>query len=140
MEEQIKDIVFDTNYSDSIPGGWWPNVDFSQIQNNTKQEKKWFIDKLIESIFPQTKKVEQKDSSKWENIQWDKKIENTKKDQEKSEKKWFLDELIDSIIPQASWSKSTWWTKVEPENELLKDLSLKEQVIRLSEMILSMRQ
>jgi len=61
MEQKLKNIVFDTNYSRQI-NNWWV-VDFpitktqnqKDEQNNKKETKKWFLDKLIESIMPKWK-------------------------------------------------------------------------------------
>ncbi len=60
MEQKLKNIVFDTNYTRHIKE-WWV-IDFPITNNNSnnkiqekKAVKKWFLDKLIESIIPKTK-------------------------------------------------------------------------------------
>ena len=58
MYEQIKNIVIDTNYTDILENGWFPNVNENFSNNNrnnweNKGKKKWFFDSFIESLIPQ---------------------------------------------------------------------------------------
>lgn len=158
MEEQLKNIVFDTNYSDQIAWWWFPDVDFSVAANaaqnwqTNNQEKKSFVDKLIESIIPNKWTMKNEKWAEWSvKVEWAEKQEewhskDTDSNNDSSEKKWFLDEIIESIIPNKSgwdnsnpwnWKKSGGWKndKLEPEeNALLKDKSLKDQIKAIIEM------
>ena len=68
MNEKIKNIVIDTNYTDIIKDGWFPNTNnnFSNSnmnnsnQNNweNKEKKKWFFDNLISNIIPKKEQHE----------------------------------------------------------------------------------
>lgn len=54
MEQKLKNIVFDSNYTNQVDNWWCVNF---TITNNKVNNNKWFLDKLIESIFPnKTKK------------------------------------------------------------------------------------
>jgi len=52
MEQKLKNIVFDTNYTSQVENGWQINFDFSKQKSEKVENKKWLLDKLIESIFP----------------------------------------------------------------------------------------
>ncbi|MCK9466878.1 MAG: ATP-binding protein [Candidatus Absconditabacterales bacterium] len=61
MEQKLKNIVFDTNYSRQINNGGVVDFPITKTQNqkdeqnNKKETKKGFLDKLIESIMPKGK-------------------------------------------------------------------------------------
>jgi conjugal transfer ATP-binding protein TraC len=59
MEQKLKNIVFDTNYTNQLENWWQVNFDLSKENkdksNKKTESKKWFLDKLIESIFPAKK-------------------------------------------------------------------------------------
>ncbi len=76
MEQKLKNIVFDTNYTAQVETWWQPKFDFSKAKDDKKNKpKKWFLDKLIESIFPPKKGW--KWGSKWKKWwKWEEKEEN----------------------------------------------------------------
>ena len=109
MEQKLKNIVFDTNYTTQVNNWWFPRFDFSKqisvntekntaqvaqvttdMKTNNKQDKttdkkpaKWFIEQLIQNIFPPKKantsdkktdnktSKEKKQDIKDENKNWD---------------------------------------------------------------------
>ena len=112
MNEKIKNIVVDTNYTNIIKDGWFPNINnnFSNSDiNNTssniwenKEKKKWFFNDLISNIIP--KKEEQKAPNKQSELKsWDTETtsEIGKTEQGNStEKKSFFDSFIENIAPK----------------------------------------
>ena len=134
MEEQIKNVVFDTNYSDLV-AGWYPDIVFPQEKIEAKQ---WFFDKIFASL----SSMWQKGASKPGNTS----TNNEQKADDKTEnnqtgKKWFLDEIVDSIFAKKTgWTGDTSWNggntsdTSSTESNVLKDLSLKDQVKAIIEM------
>ncbi|HKL44348.1 MAG TPA: ATP-binding protein [Candidatus Absconditabacterales bacterium] len=57
MEQKVKNIVFDTNYTTQLKNGGKPIFENKKKEEQTKttNTKKGFLDKLIESIIPQKK-------------------------------------------------------------------------------------
>ena len=156
MNENIKNIVVDTNYTEFIENGWFPKTnqsisadnwwnssDNTVVQEQKKPEKKWFFDNLIEGLTS-------KKSNGWKNnstTTWDNKEPEIEKDitkednkeQKKSEKKWFFDKLVESLFPTKSkntWTKGKDWDNKDAptENVDLKNMDLKEQVKAIIEM------
>lgn len=66
MEQKLKNIVFDTNYTSKVDDWWQVNFDFSKQKSEKIKNKKWFLDKLIESIFPP--KINW--TKKWKKTNW----------------------------------------------------------------------
>ena len=141
MEEQVKDIVFDTNYSDMVPDGWYPNIVFPVIKKK-EEEKKWFFDKIVDSLASLGNKWTKKADSSTTKTDWTE--INSKWDTETNwdwaKKKWFLDEIVDSIFAKKgsnpAWTAWQWATEssAPSENSILQNLSLKEQVKAIIEM------
>ena len=55
MYEQIKNIVIDTNYTNILENGWFPNINFPNNNANSTnnwEKKKWFFDSFIENLIP----------------------------------------------------------------------------------------
>ncbi len=146
MNEKIKNIVVDTNYTDIVENGWFPvtsSIFINEVKNEStenstpteakKQEKKWFFDSFVESLMP--KKWNTTESKPEQKIE-----ENTPKTENKTEKKWFFDRLAESLFPTQKANKwkddnRNWDTKDTPvENTELKNLDLKDQVKAIIEM------
>ncbi len=72
MEQKVKNIVFDTNYTTQVKSWGKPIFEKNKKEEQTKttNTKKWFLDKLIESILPQKKWKKFKKSWKWEDKKW----------------------------------------------------------------------
>lgn len=121
MYEQIKNIVIDTNYTNILENGWFPNVNFpNNNTNNTnnwenKGKKKWLFDSIIENLVPK-----KNNSTNTENKQpsWNEQkttptpeapIVNTQPQEadKKPEKKWFFDSFIENLIPKKGNSTNT---------------------------------
>ncbi len=71
MEEKTKNVVFDTNYTQELDSWWYPHFDKS-VKKTENKKKKWFLDKIIESIFPPKKWWKNKKWGKWT----DERVEN----------------------------------------------------------------
>lgn len=116
MDEKIKNIVVDTNYSEFIENWWFPQLNLNAgwlIENDkkwwNKSENKWFFDNFIENLFPKknegvTLEVEQWkiNDNEWKNnnVEWKNVLP------EKWKKKWFFDNLIENLIPN---NNGKWW-------------------------------
>ena len=154
MNEKIKNIVVDTNYSNLVENGWYPVVEINDekwIINNEseakKSEKKWFFDSFIENLIPnKNHKKWTTNSEEWisKNVDWNKWTDLNEVTQdgeewksiwwkEKSKKKWFFDRLVDSLFPTSNsnkWKDTNKWEskEVSEENVDLKNMDLKDQV------------
>jgi len=132
MYKQIKNIVIDTNYTDILENGWFPNINERSPNSDKNNEsnwkkKKWFFDSFIENLIPK------KDNSPANNNEtkpetWNKEntkqiqatapttqtnnIENTKP--QKVEKKWFFDSFIENLIPKKDTPTTTPTTTPMP--------------------------
>ena len=112
MYEQIKNIVIDTNYTNIIENGWFPNINFSNTNVNSWEKKKWLFDKFIDNLVPKKwdsttintentqatwngQTTTQTTQTPWDNTQ------NTG-----PQKKWFFDNFIDNLIPK-KWNSTT---------------------------------
>ena len=149
MNENIKNIVVDTNYTEFIENWWFPNLnqDISSKQD-TKTEKKWFFDSFVENLIPKKDNWWKSGSETiWNDtkpeIKKDINNNESKEDkirQEKTEKKWFFDKLVDSLFPTQKTNKwknnsANWDTKkTQAENIELKNMDLKDQVKAIIEM------
>lgn len=149
MNENIKNIVVDTNYTQLIENWWFPNLNQdTQNKHETKGEKKWFFDSFIENLIPQkgswwkskdNNVVKTESKPEIEKDINENKITEEKNEQKQPEKKWFFDKLVESIFPtkwkNTWWTKGTWETKDTPiENIDLKNMDLKDQVKAIIEM------
>lgn len=148
MNENIKNIVVDTNYTQLIENWWFPNLNQdTQNKHETKGEKKWFFDSFIENLIPQKGSwwkskdnvVKTEFKPEIEKDINENKITEEKNEQKQPEKKWFFDKLVESLFP-TKW-KNTWWTKgtweakdIPIENIDLKNMDLKDQVKAIIEM------
>ena len=111
MYEQIKNIVIDTNYTNTVENGWFPNINdnFSNKNESNKDnwkynaKKKWFLDKIVENIIPQ-KETPNKTQENQEI--WNTEIQGTTPKQNK-EKKSFFDSFVENIMPQKKDSDTT---------------------------------
>ncbi len=71
MLDNIKNIVFETDYQSVIPNWWYINIPTQQTQwnienkNIDKQKKQWFLEKFFSTLFP---------STKWKSKKWNKTI------------------------------------------------------------------
>ena len=138
MDEKIKNIVVDTNYSQFVENGWFPVVKINGeewVINNEgsakKSEKKWFFGSFIKNLVPKkstevnkeewiNNNVEQSNTKQsgeeWMDENW--KQEEWKKEwgDEKSNKKWFFDNLVENLIPNKNnveWNTSNVWVQVQ---------------------------
>ena len=110
MEQKLKNIVFDTNYTSQVNNGWFPNFDFSKQTPSTtwnavnqniaqttelpatteikkddsskKKPAKWFIEQLIQNIFPP--KPTKNSDSKTNDKTWNKTAKEKKEDNNKA--------------------------------------------------------
>ena len=89
MEQKLKNIVFDTNYTSQLNNWWQVNFDFSKQEIKKTEKKKWFLDRFIESIFPKNKK-------------WDKSWNKNKEKNDSTEENPFLRDKWLSEIGRAS--------------------------------------
>ncbi len=111
MYEQIKNIVIDTNYTDTIENGWFPKINDNFPNKNESNKdnwkdnakKKWFLDKIVENIIP-PKDTPNKTQENQEI--WNTEIQGTTPKQNK-EKKSFFDSFIENIMPQKKDSDTT---------------------------------
>ena len=146
MNENIKNIVVDTNYTEFIENWWFPKTnqinsdnnwwninDNTVVQEQKEPKKKGFFDSFVENLTPK----------KWDNTttKTEEKVEeNDKKNENKTEKKGFFDKLVDSLFPTQKTNKwknnsKIWDTKETPaENIELKNMDLKDQVKAIIEM------
>lgn len=112
MYEQIKNIVIDTNYTDIVENGWFPNINnnFSNKNESNKNnwkdntKKKWFFDKIAENII--SKKENTSETTQDNQETWNTEIQETTQKQNE-EKKSFFDSFIENIMPQKKDSDNT---------------------------------
>ena len=116
MYDQIKNIVIDTNYTNILENGWFPNVNFPNNTNNweNKEKKKWLFDSIIENLVPKKENSTNTDNKQ---VNWEQKVSSTAQaptvntqaqgTEKKPEKKWFFDNLIENLIPKKDNSTNT---------------------------------